>query len=711
MPSDLKATGRMARTRAGSRDVAVVLAFVIIIIIVIVDVSEPVHLGEIHVDPTVEVVQLVLERSREEPAAADPDRPTSPVHGRHHGLERARRRGVVAIDREAALEIRLLSARADHDRVDELEMPTLDLDDAAALGPADLVRRQPDARRVAHRVGHVIKKVAQRPVEPADVDGRDPQDGVTELHDGLDGHSALSVRHAGATGRASAHQRQVRHVDGESTACVERGQRRLDRRILRSKFPRAATASAVQVTMLVDREHVEFLASIGPVAVRQDAELLKDVERPVHGRWDRRRVEAPAALDELGARHVPVRLRQDLDEDAALRCPAQALRPQAIRDPGPGIAGNGFEGGWRSRDGHRAKYRWPGRDRSQMQHVAISRISSYPVKPSQPTGTTMIDSILQIAANPAGIGVLLTGLALGIRHGIDWDHIAAITDITSTTAAADVAESAHERQHEHEHVTGHHHGHGGAIELRAHDSSPGAATLAPPGASTSSARTVTGWGGRIDAIRLGTLYALGHGLVVIVLGIAALSFGAILPDWLDPIMSRVVGITLVLLGAWVLYSVYRYAVGGGTFRLRSRWMLAFDGVRYGWRSLQAKLHGHEHVEPLEMSSYGKRTAFGVGMIHGVGAETGTQVLLIAAVGGAASTGLGIPMLFAFVFGLLISNFAIVLFSTIGFVASQTRERIYVAVGAVAGVFSLVLGLIFVFGLDALVPDMESLLPF
>ena len=34
------------------------------------------------------------------------------------------------------------------------------------------------------------------------------------------------------------------------------------------------------------------------------------------------------------------------------------------------------------------------------------------------------------------IGVLAAALALGIRHGIDWDHIAAITDITSTTAAA-----------------------------------------------------------------------------------------------------------------------------------------------------------------------------------------------------------------------------------------------------------------------------------
>ena len=182
-------------------------------------------------------------------------------------------------------------------------------------------------------------------------------------------------------------------------------------------------------------------------------------------------------------------------------------------------------------------------------------------------------------------------------------------------------------------------------------------------------------------------------------------------DWLDPIMGRVVGLTLVGLGIWVLYSVVRFARGDGQFRLRSRWMLVFDGTRYAWRRLQARLHGHEHVEPLEMSSYGTRTALGVGMIHGIGAETGTQVLLIAAVGGAASAGLGVPMLFAFVVGLLISNFAIVLVSSVGFVASQTREMIYVVVGAVAGVFSLVIGTVFLFGLDNVLPDLESMLPF
>ncbi len=316
-----------------------------------------------------------------------------------------------------------------------------------------------------------------------------------------------------------------------------------------------------------------------------------------------------------------------------------------------------------------------------------------------------------VAATPsaAGVGVLITGLLLGIRHGIDWDHIAAITDITSTTAAAGTAEAAHTDQHLT--VPGHVHGHGGSHEVRAHDAGPGGATLSPSLAARPPIGRARFFEGQADAIRLGTLYALGHGSVVIVLGLLALAFGALLPDWLDPIMGRIVGLTLVALGLWVMYSIYRYARGGEKFRLRSRWMLVFDGVRYAWRRFQARLHGHEHVEPLEMSSYGARTSFGVGMIHGVGAETGSQVLLIAAVGGAASAGLGVPMLFAFVLGLLISNFVIVLLSSVSFVSSQTREWLYVSIGAVAGLFSLFVGTIFLFGLDTVLPDLGTVLPF
>jgi hypothetical protein len=194
---------------------------------------------------------------------------------------------------------------------------------------------------------------------------------------------------------------------------------------------------------------------------------------------------------------------------------------------------------------------------------------------------------------------------------------------------------------------------------------------------------------------------------VAVLGLFALLFGALLPDWVDAVMGPVVGATLVFLGIWVFISLYQYARHGREFRLRSRWMLVFDSVRYAWRRFQAWLHGHEHVDPMEMSSYGVRTAFGVGMIHGVGAETITQVVFFGTVAAAANEGFGIPALVAFIVGLLISNSIVVLITATGFIASRFKERLYVAIGVVAGAFSLVIGTIFLFGLDAQLPSLEA----
>src|SRR5258708_25552658 len=131
---------------------------------------------------------------------------------------------------------------------------------------------------------------------------------------------------------------------------------------------------------------------------------------------------------------------------------------------------------------------------------------------------------------------LLAGMAvLGFRHGFDWDHIAAITDITSTSTAShadeDVPAIAPMPRHAHdvgpaEH--GHSHADAGAIHVLsesrfAHE--------------------------QRHAVALASLYALGHASVVLALGIIALAVGAILPAWGDPILVRVVGVTLALLGA------------------------------------------------------------------------------------------------------------------------------------------------------------------
>jgi len=210
------------------------------------------------------------------------------------------------------------------------------------------------------------------------------------------------------------------------------------------------------------------------------------------------------------------------------------------------------------------------------------------------------------------------------------------------------------------------------------------------------------------AIGLATLYALGHASVVVVLGVAALLLNAVLPAWVDPILEKVVGVTLVLLGLWVLFSVYQYLRGKGEFRMRSRWMLVFDFVRYGWGSLQARIHGHEHSPSAHATQYGPRTAFGVGMIHGIGAETGSQALLLAGVAGVTGA-TGIVILMAFVVGLLISNTLVAVVSASGFIGAQRLRTVYVVVGFVAGLASLLIGLLFVLGLGTALPDLQEVL--
>jgi len=325
-----------------------------------------------------------------------------------------------------------------------------------------------------------------------------------------------------------------------------------------------------------------------------------------------------------------------------------------------------------------------------------------------PDLASLLSMPFAVVATAGGIGVLVTGLLLGFRHGFDWDHIAAITDITSTTAAADAGAGVHEEQHR-EHPHDHAHDHGGTTEVAVHDGElgPDAVAMSGPVALTVSRPRFVAE--QRHAISLGTLYALGHASVVFMLGLLALAFGALLPDWVDPIMARVVGFTLVVLGVWVFVSLFQYLRGEADFRLRSRWMLVFDGTRYGWRRFQAKLHGHQHVAPLEMSSYGKKTAFGVGMIHGIGAETGTQALLIAALAGASGSGLGIPTLLMFCVGLVAANTVIVVVSATGFVAGQIRRPVYIAIGVLAGTFSIVVGLSFLLGADNLLPDLQQLL--
>jgi high-affinity nickel permease len=190
-------------------------------------------------------------------------------------------------------------------------------------------------------------------------------------------------------------------------------------------------------------------------------------------------------------------------------------------------------------------------------------------------------------------------LLLGLRHGLDWDHLAAISDIVGSS-------------------------------------------------------------NRASAMKLSTSYAVGHAAVVTLLGVAVIVLGNFMPDWVGGIAEKAVGVTLVGLGVWLLWN-------------------GRDSLRDARSS------------DVQTNRFAVATTFGVGMVHGIGAETGTQMLLLASVGGAHNSGLAVCLLLAFVTGLLISNSAIAVAGIAGFTAARYK-RLSNILGIIAAIFSVGLGL-------------------
>ena len=101
-----------------------------------------------------------------------------------------------------------------------------------------------------------------------------------------------------------------------------------------------------------------------------------------------------------------------------------------------------------------------------------------------------------------------TALTLGVRHGFDFDHVTAIADLVGARLAAEAEEISS----------------GGSLRAL-----------------------------KYQSCGLAAAYAGGHAVVVAVLGLGALFFRALLPPWIDPLMEKVVGFTLIALGGLVWY--------------------------------------------------------------------------------------------------------------------------------------------------------------
>ncbi len=256
--------------------------------------------------------------------------------------------------------------------------------------------------------------------------------------------------------------------------------------------------------------------------------------------------------------------------------------------------------------------------------------------------------------------LLTSALVLGLRHGIDWDHIAAITDIVTATS------------------------------------------------NNNQRALVDNTKLQLKSLFLSTCYAVGHTAIVIVLGLMVISFRVVFPGWLDGVMERIVGLTLLILGIWVFYSLQLYLQGKQDFRLKSRWMLLWSFLRHIYKKLQSGLCRQTGEAGFHIEKYGALGAFSIGVIHGIGAETATQVLIIGAVG-TTSQSVGIAILLSFATGLLLSNLVVASLGISGFRLACAARPLLITASILTGAFGITVGSIYISGMAGALTDLQKLL--
>jgi high-affinity nickel-transport protein len=235
-------------------------------------------------------------------------------------------------------------------------------------------------------------------------------------------------------------------------------------------------------------------------------------------------------------------------------------------------------------------------------------------------------------------------LLLGLRHGFDYDHLAAISDIT-------------------------------AVQRN--------------------------WR---SGLRLGMTYAVGHAFTVAALGVAVLELHLGLPEGLDHWTERLIGLTLIVLGVGVVAGILRKdAHGHRHSRIESRLAIAINGVLWmAWRV--RRCFDRELPQPERFQwMYNGKSVFLIGVLHGVGAETPSQLALFFLTANLGGTSRGMLGLAAFALGLVAMNALMTASMGGAFSASGHHPRLYHAIAWTGAAYSCIIGLIFLFGISDRLP--------
>ena len=102
-----------------------------------------------------------------------------------------------------------------------------------------------------------------------------------------------------------------------------------------------------------------------------------------------------------------------------------------------------------------------------------------------------------------------------------------------------------------------------------------------------------------------------------------------------------------------------------------------------------------------------RVAAAIGCVHGVGAETPTQLVVLTTAAGAQGSGAGVAFLLAFTFGLIASNTSVATAMAVGRIDPERSFPFYAALSVAIALFSIAAGTCFLLGASGSLPAISG----
>lgn len=132
---------------------------------------------------------------------------------------------------------------------------------------------------------------------------------------------------------------------------------------------------------------------------------------------------------------------------------------------------------------------------------------------------------------------------------------------------------------------------------------------------------------------LGLSWGLGHALTLFAFGLPIVLFEAYLPERVQQGAELTIGVVIVSLSVLLLVRWQRYAS-----QYHAHVHEHGDG---------AHIHVHSHERGERLRTRSARSAFGIGLVHGLGGSAGVGVLLVATIESTASSVLALALLAVF----------------------------------------------------------------